>query len=155
MKSKPIYNPICLDTTARRHVFVADGQDAVITFHNIVRTAEQLETPTSNVRVLVAYSKSALTDALQTEEMGTAFYVAGPERYLWEVHRILRDAGVTETRIQLALAGSLARSVYCIHCGTIDEPVEETTHTCTRCGTVLAVRDHFSRYHGAYMGVRA
>ena len=155
MKSKPVYNPLSLDTTARRHVFVADGPDAVSALNDIVRAAEQSDAPTSNIRVLVACSKSALTDALQTEEIGTAFYVAGPERYLWEVHRILRDAGVTETRIHLALAGSTARFVYCIHCGSINEPVEETTHTCTRCGTVLAVRDHFSRYHGAYMGVRA
>jgi len=155
MKSKPVYNPLTLDTSARRHVFVAEGQDAVAALNDIVYAAEQSNTTNSKVRVLVACSESVLIDALQTEEMDTAFYVAGAERFIWEVHRMLRNAGVAETRIQLALAGNVARSVYCIHCGTIDGLVEDTTHTCTRCGTVLVVRDHFSRYHGAYMGVRA
>ena len=58
-----------------------------------------------------------------------------------------------QRRIQQEVAGSLARTVYCVHCRLMNEGVTTTVHRCVRCGTSLTVRDHFSRPLGAYMGV--
>ena len=84
--------------------------------------------------------------------MDTAFYLAGPEVFLWETANRLRQAGVENRRIKQELAGSAARRVYCVHCRTISEAVTTTIHRCT-CGMSLTVRDHFSRPLSAYMGV--
>ena len=85
--------------------------------------------------------------------MDTAFYVAGPEAFLWRVTGLLRGAGIEQRRIQQEVAGSLARRVYCVHCRTMNENVTTTIYQCDGCGTMLTVRDHFSRPLGAYMGV--
>jgi hypothetical protein len=85
--------------------------------------------------------------------MDTAFYIAGPEVFLWQTANRLRQSGIENRRIRQQLSGSAARKVYCVHCRTINEGVTTTIHRCEACGFHLTVRDHFSRPLGAYMGV--
>jgi predicted RNA-binding Zn-ribbon protein involved in translation (DUF1610 family) len=84
--------------------------------------------------------------------MGTQFYVAGREAFIWAVVDVLKQVGVQDKNVMKEVSGTLARSVYCVHCKTINQYVTHSIHTCTSCGLNLIVRDHFSRRMGAYMG---
>ena len=55
--------------------------------------------------------------------------------------------------VQLAHAGSQRRRVWCTHCHGSTEGVTTNVVACAGCGRHLLVRDHFSRRHGAFMGV--
>ena len=151
MKSKPVYGTLQLDGTAKRHLFIVQEAGAASARRalaaDFVGTAQVV---TLDEETLIA---PAVCEALTQARMDTAFYVAGSEIFLWDVTRMLRDAGVEQRRIQQEVAGSLARAVYCVHCQAMNVGVTTTIHRCTQCDTALSVRDHFSRLLGAYMGV--
>ena len=151
MKSKPVYATLELDPTARRHLFLTQGGGV-----DAARRALAAE-PEADAVVLTLEDldsmQFAVRDALATAGMDTAFYIAGPEAFVWRVTGLLRDTGIEQGRIQQQVAGSLARRVYCVHCRTMNENVTTTVHRCALCGIALTVRDHFSRPLGAYMGV--
>ena len=151
MKSRPIYTTLELDPSARRHLFLTQGRGADAACRALAAA------PDAEAAVLTlddtALIQPVVGDALGRAGMDTAFYVAGPEAFLWRVTGLLRDAGIDGRRIQQELAGSLARRVYCVHCRTMNENVTTTIHPCDGCGIQLTVRDHFSRPLGAYMGV--
>lgn len=149
MKSKPVYAVLELDGAARRHLFLTQGPEG----RNAACRALAAQ-PSAETRLLSDFElemDSVLADA----GMDTAFYLAGPEVFLWQTASRLRSAGVENRRIKQELAGSAARRVYCVHCRTIAESVTTALHTCTVCGLNLTVRDHFSRPLAAYMGVSA
>ncbi len=173
MKSKPVYGTLELDASARRHLFAVQGNglDAALrTLEHkpgavgacllytpgpdaVAWGAVQAGTHDASVFPCPADLLETLERELHTVGMDTAFYIAGPELFLWQATHVLREAGVEQRRIQQQLAGSKARSVYCVHCRTINERVTTTVHRCAGCGMALTVRDHFSRPLGAYMGV--
>lgn len=90
--------------------------------------------------------------ALEHCYMGTQFYVAGEEGFIWPVAKTLSEFGVDDRNVFKEQTGSLARRVFCVHCETINENVHHDIHQCDTCGLNLIVRDHFSRHWGAYMG---
>ena len=151
MKSKPVYAVLELDPSARRHLFLTQGPDG--------RTAAclALAARPSADAVLMTFDSpaSSLDTALSQAGMETAFYLAGPEVFLWQTAGRLRQAGVENRRIRQELTGSAARRVYCVHCRTMNESVTTALHRCIVCGLNLTVRDHFSRLLSAYMGVTA
>ena len=49
--------------------------------------------------------------------------------------------------------GSLMRRVQCVHCKGMIENVTTNPVTCTHCGLLLLVRDHYSRRLAAFQGV--
>ena len=147
MKSKPIYAALSLDTTARRHLFLTQGQGKSAAVRALVGH------PAVDAVLLDMGNLAVMDDALAKASMDTAFYIAGPEVFLWEMANKLRRAGIESRRIQQELAGSQARKVYCVHCSAMNEQVTTTIHYCLGCGLALTVRDHFSRPLGAYMGV--
>ena len=147
MKSKPVYTELTLDLTARRHLFLTQGQGRTAAVRALVGH------PTADAVMPDAADSAAVSDALAKANMDTAFYLAGPEVFLWQTANRLRSAGIENRRIQQELVGSAARKVYCVHCGTTNEQVTTTIHRCAGCGMALTVRDHFSRVLGAYMGV--
>jgi len=79
--------------------------------------------------------------------------VQGSEPFVWSVFLAARELGLAESQIQLAHAGSQRRRVWCTHCHGFTEGVSSSTVACAGCGRELLVRDHFSRRHGAFMGV--
>jgi hypothetical protein len=151
MKSKPVYANLELDPTAKRHLFFTQGRgtDAVRCALDAAPSAEADVLPLDAPAPL----QLAVYSALERAGMDTAFYVTGPEAFLWRVTGLLRDAGIEERRIQRELVGSLARRVYCVHCCIINQNVTTTIYHCDGCGIALTVRDHFSRPLSAYMGV--
>jgi len=151
MKSKPAYAPLELDRSARRHLFLTQGPDG-----RRAACRALVARPSADAVLLTFDSPDANLDAaLAGAGMDTAFYLAGPEVFLWQSANRLRSAGVENRRIQQELAGSAARRVYCVHCRTLHESVTTALHPCTVCGLTLTVRDHFSRPLSAYMGVTA
>ena len=63
------------------------------------------------------------------------------------------EAGIDHTSIQTEHRGSLARRMQCVHCKGITENVTTQPATCSHCGLLLLVRDHYSRRLAAFQGV--
>ena len=154
MKSKPVYAALELDGSARRHLVLALGPEGAEAAQRFLAAH-----PGANAAALAlsdpADWEDTLSQALEDAGMDTAFYLAGPEVFLWQTAHALRTAGVENSRIRRHLAGSAARRVYCVHCRAVSEQVTAALHCCAGCGLVLTVRDHFSRPLAAYMGVVA
>ncbi|WP_152693142.1 dimethylamine monooxygenase subunit DmmA family protein [Caballeronia mineralivorans] len=92
---------------------------------------------------------------LSQARMGLRLYVIGSEPFLWQASAIATRYGMTTDSMQLELAGKPSRNVYCIHCRHTIRDTETNLVTCPSCGKTLAVRAHFSRRLGAYIGVQA
>lgn len=154
MKSRPVYAGLELDTTARRHLFLTQGQSGLNAAQRLLAAASQ-----TNAALVTlddpATRETLLFEVLARAGMDTAFYLAGPELFLWQTSNRLRSDGVENRRIRMEIAGSTARRVYCVVCGTMNEGVTTAMHRCESCGLELTVRDHFSRPLEAYMGVIA
>ena len=151
MKSKPVYATLELDASAHRHLFLTQGPDG----HEAACRALAASSSADAVLLTLDSAGSELDNALAESGMDTAFYLAGPEVFLWQAANRLRQAGVENRRIRQELAGSAARRVYCVHCQAIHDLVTTSPHRCAVCGLNLTVRDHFSRALSAYMGVVA
>jgi predicted RNA-binding Zn-ribbon protein involved in translation (DUF1610 family) len=151
MKSKPVYAMLEWDPTAKRHLVIAQGAGIAAAQRALA------EAPDMEAELLTLSEDAPIPSAVQTALRGAgmdmAFYIAGPEPFIWEATQALRHAGVAKERIRQEAAGSLARRVYCVHCRWMNSGVTATIHRCDQCGTALTVRDHFSRPLSAYMGV--
>jgi hypothetical protein len=98
---------------------------------------------------------SALAEAFSRNVplVSDCLYVQGTEPFVWSVAQAAAKAGWTPQQWQLAHAGSLQRRVWCTHCHGFTEGVKTSIVACAGCGRQLLVRDHFSKRHGAFMGV--
>jgi hypothetical protein len=105
--------------------------------------------------VLALADLAALKQALaqQTVLVSDRLYVQGTEPFVWAVAQAAHGAGWTHEQVQLCHAGSLQRRVWCTHCHGYTEGVTTSIVACAGCGRSLLVRDHFSKRHGAFMGV--
>ncbi len=174
IKTKPEYDSLAWNQKAIRHVVISEGKGAVA----VVKLFQQVRplTPIDLLCVDDSDSKiyhgiiekllptgidkhesqqsvlTALTEKLPEYYMGTQFYVTGREAFIWAVVDVLKQVGVQDKNVMKEVSGTLARSVYCVHCKTVNYNVKQNIHTCTSCGLTLIVRDHFSRRMGAYMG---
>lgn len=176
IRSKPLYDSLVWKQKATGHVVIAQGEGGIA----VLKLFQQM-CPREPITLLFAddattsknYADIIQTlvpeglhicdsedDVLQTLRqqlpaylMGTQFYVAGSEAFIWAVIDELKVYGVQDKNVEKELSGTLARSVYCVHCKTTDRDVHHSIHQCSGCGRHLFVRDHFSRRLGAYMGV--
>jgi len=176
IRSKPLYDSLVWRQQATGHMVIAKGEGGIAVlklfqqmcprepikllftdegtapkkYADIIKTLvpEGLQVLESEQAVLAAL-REQLPDCL----MGTQFYVAGTEAFIWAVLDELKKYGVQDRNVEKELSGTLARSVYCVHCKTIDKDVHYNIHQCSGCQRHLFVRDHFSRRLGAYMGV--
>ncbi len=176
IRSKPLYDSLVWKQHATGHVVIAEGDGGIA----VLKLFQQM-CPREPIKLLFADDASAskkyadiitklVPEGLQVSEsgeavlaalreqlpdclMGTQFYVAGSEAFIWAVLDELKVFGVQDRNVEKELSGTLARSVYCVHCKTTDKNVHHSIHQCSGCGRHLFVRDHFSRRLGAYMGV--
>jgi hypothetical protein len=100
----------------------------------------------------LAALKEALAQ-LPPVQVSDRLYVLGTEPFLWSVAATAAQAGWSAEQWQLCHAGSLQRRVWCTHCHGLTEDVTTSIVACAGCGRHLLVRDHFSKRHGAFMGV--
>lgn len=92
---------------------------------------------------------------LDSATMGTRLYTVGSESFVGQVVQHAITHHIDHTSVMTELSGSLARRVQCVHCKHIAEDVTLSVFDCPGCGTVLFVRDHYSRRLAAFQGVSA
>lgn len=177
IKSKPVYPGLSPDTSARRHILVADGagatpvkrtldglvtagyKDATTVFYtpgwgaDNSSVLELPDYPSPTVAESVADIAARLGQDLKHVPMGTRLYVAGSEPFIWTIVLAARDHGMAEAAIRMERSGPVGRPVICIHCKTTESWVDTNVYRCNGCGLHLFVRDHFSRRWGVYQGV--
>jgi predicted RNA-binding Zn-ribbon protein involved in translation (DUF1610 family) len=172
IKSRPTYAPIVFDPTGLTHLLIGAGAGREV-LERVV--AEAPAAARNSITILYlpeghapASSSGVLTitvgdldqllkkadELLGQARMGLRLYIAGPEIFIWDVMKIADYYGMHKNEVAREIAGSLARRVFCTHCRNYDEGVTASIHPCSKCGEPLLVRDHFSRRHAAFMGVK-
>lgn len=170
IKSRPVYHPLTLDESGRRHLLVADsasfpaeafakdGPAAFTTRWKVSRTSQAIPSPAMDAGDgefrSIQHLFIALRHRLEQERMGLRLYAVGTEHFVWDVFGIGSDAGLQRDEIFLYACGSAARRIFCNHCRTITAGVTTNVVTCSGCGANLFVRDHFSRRLNAFAGVQ-
>ncbi|SFU05790.1 dimethylamine monooxygenase subunit DmmA family protein [Mesorhizobium sp. YR577] len=101
----------------------------------------------------IASALPRLRQTLATAHMGLRVYLSGTEGLIGQAMQVALEAGIDHTSIQTEQRGSLARRVQCVHCKGITENVTTQPATCSHCGLLLLVRDHYSRRIAAFQGV--
>ncbi|GBL54977.1 hypothetical protein SAMN05216577_105115 [Pseudomonas citronellolis] len=100
-------------------------------------------------------AQRALQERLASASVGLQLLLWGDEAFLWPLHALARQAGLLPDEIHLLRQGGAARTLYCVHCGTLQSAGAADHHDCRQCGVRLEVRRHFSQRLGAYLGVCA
>ncbi|WP_191487577.1 dimethylamine monooxygenase subunit DmmA family protein [Pseudomonas sp. FEN] len=96
---------------------------------------------------------SRLTRLLADARVGSHLYILGDEAFIWLVHDQARSAGLLDDEIDMTLSAPGSRRVYCVHCGLTQAAGAANRFNCIGCQVQLAVRAHFSKRLGAYLGV--
>ncbi len=169
IKSRPVYEPLRPDLRAGRHWLVLEA--CALTAPLVAElggvfapVASQLQvwwvgpaSPAIRLGPLTVLADlPAVIAALGKAgpfEVGDRVYVQGTEPFLWAVALAAGQVGLVHSQVRLAHAGSLQRKVWCTHCHGCTDGVTTHVVACSGCGRHLLVRDHFSRRHGAFMGV--
>ncbi|KAA0874442.1 dimethylamine monooxygenase subunit DmmA family protein [Nitrincola tapanii] len=151
IKSRPIYAQPRRDERAKMHLFVHQGTiDA--------RLDALYQALAESERALCCLASTEERSLLESElarlPLASALYVAGEEAFLWDVRNLARQQGWVDEQIHLAPPLQGQRRVFCTHCYSLMEGVRFSPVICTGCARPLLVRDHFSRLHGAYVGVQ-
>ena len=153
VKSRPEYSPVKLDLKQQQQVFIsATGNNATLK-----RMFDDCVTQLGNQRVtwLVVHQdvKRVIAETAADFPLATAVYIAGTEAWMWDVRNALIAEDFAPEQIQMLAPESNARRLFCTHCYTVMEGVTHNPHSCSGCGELLLVRDHFSKLYGAYVGV--
>ena len=172
IKSRPVYEPLRPDLLAGRHWLVLEA--GALTAPLLAELGGVFALVASQLQVWWAGPASAVGSAVGLGpltvradlpaviealgqagpfEVGDRLYVQGTEPFLWAVALAAGQVGLVPSQVRLAHAGSLQRKVWCTHCHGCTEGVTTHVVACAGCGRYLLVRDHFSRRHGAFMGV--
>ena len=176
IKSRPVYPGLRAVPTARRNLVAVEGDGVQAVARMLVEAPEGFPERT---RVLYTAGRSgadveqlralgvdaldvlpdveqvlaALDGLLDQASMGTRLYAAGGEGFVGRVVRLGIDHGIDHKSVLTEHSGSLARRVQCVHCKHFTEHVTTSIYECAGCGTLLFVRDHYSRRLAAFQGV--
>lgn len=178
IKSRPVYPGLSPDPNARCNVIVCDpaGADAVSELlaradagfsrrSNVILAAEGASGPALDalerrfdgvhleVMPDLAAALARLDALLASATMGLRLYAAGTEPLIGSVVKLGAGHFIDPQSIRTEHRGSLKRRVQCVHCKGLIEDVITNPVTCTRCGLLLLVRDHYSRRLAAFQGV--
>jgi predicted RNA-binding Zn-ribbon protein involved in translation (DUF1610 family) len=178
IKSRPQYPGLRLATEARRHLLAAEGHGAAAVLrllsgsqHDVLAKVHILYAATGSDTEEYAPKLQALgagtfevagspEDALarlhallDQASMGTRLYAAGTEGFVGRVIALAIEHGMDHHSVITEHGGSLARRVQCVHCKGFTEGVRVSIFECGHCGTLLFVRDHYSRRLAAFQGV--
>jgi len=176
IKSRPVYPGLRAVPTARRNLVAVEGDGLQAVARMLVEAPPDfpgrthvLYAPGSRpadpeqVRALgvdgleelsdVEQVLAALGGLLAEATMGTRLYAAGSEGFVGRVVRLGIDHGIDHKSVLTEHSGSLARRVQCVHCKIFTEHVTASIFECGGCGTLLFVRDHYSRRLAAFQGV--
>lgn len=179
IRSKPVYAALKADLGGRYHLLVGHGVGIAPLLRILSELAGAEPAAPARTRVLYVRdpaapgidpasfsaaaaevslfdSTEALLAALERifgqSLMGTRLYVAGPESFMGRVMKLATQFNLKQDEVRAEECGSLARRVWCVHCGATLEEVRTNIVEC-HCHRWLIVRDHYSRRYAAYMGV--
>lgn len=152
IKSRPLYDPVVIRPKARKHLFIGAGAELDTLYQSLPQ--EQC--------IRISAGQAGLTEPLRTEleavlaelPLASAVYVCGSEGFMWDVRNLALAAGFADEQVQMCAPSNKERRLFCTHCYQITEGVTHSPQTCSACGRLLLVRDHYSKLHGAYVGVQ-
>lgn len=152
VRSRPVYQDVVnISCQAKHHLFVAQDKmsDALSQLYAQCDSGERM--------LITVQAPQTPEDALSLTMVGTlplstAVYASGDENFLWRVATALTDGGMLAEQVHLLPPTAKTRKVYCCHCSAFTSGVLHSPATCSGCGRLLAVSDHFSRRFGAYRG---
>jgi hypothetical protein len=174
--SRPVYGTLS-PQPGKHHLFIADAEGAAAildmtktapagfftnahimfvpgnTGAKYVEPLKQLQPAQFYEGPSIASALPRLRQTLATAHMGLRVYLSGTEGLIGQAMQVALEAGIDHTSIQTEQRGSLARRVQCVHCKGITENVTTQPATCSHCGLLLLVRDHYSRRIAAFQGV--
>jgi hypothetical protein len=178
IKSRPIYPGLSPDPNARCNLIVcdvagaeavgellarADGEfarrtDIILAAENahetdILPLRQRLHPANIEVVADIAAAIARLNVVLRSASMGMRLYATGAEPLIGSVVRAGGEHFIDQLSIRTEHRGSLKRRVQCVHCKGFIENVTTNPVTCTHCGLLLLVRDHYSRRLAAFQGV--
>lgn len=162
IKSQPIYISVAINPTVEHHLFIAEqgSEDELNPLYDYCKSAQKtliviernLSEPTTES--IDSEQKQLILDKIASLPVSSNIYLSGmTESFLWDIHNLAIEAGMTEQQIQKIAPITHKRRLFCTHCYTITENVTYTPFECPSCQRLLLVRDHFSRLHAAYVGV--
>ncbi|WP_437879692.1 dimethylamine monooxygenase subunit DmmA family protein [Pseudomonas sp. LRF_L74] len=99
--------------------------------------------------------RQALAERLESGQVGLQLELRGDEAFLWSLRGTALEAGLLADEIILDCTAPDRRTLFCVHCSTLQPGTAADLHTCCACGVTLEVRRHFSERLGAYLGVCA
>ncbi|MFK4752794.1 MULTISPECIES: dimethylamine monooxygenase subunit DmmA family protein [Oceanospirillaceae] len=153
IKSRPEYRPLTLLSGKQWQIFIAQNEDQT-GLKQMHEECVAIARPGHIVLwVMVGDDLADSLKLLADAPVAAAVYVAGDEPFLWDIRNALLGMDFAPDQIQLMAPASHRRRLFCTHCYTLTEDVTHSPHRCSGCGELLLVRDHFSRLHGAYVGV--
>jgi hypothetical protein len=147
IKSRPVYGTLS-PQPGRDHLFVADaeGAEAILDLAKSVPGG-------FFAGAEIVYIPRSTGDRYLAAHMGLRLYLSGTEGLIGQAMQAALEAGIDHSSIQTEHRGSLARRVQCVHCKGVTEDVTTQPVTCSHCGLLLLVRDHYSRRLAAFQGV--
>lgn len=176
IKSRPVYGTLS-PQPGTDHLFIADAEGAAAILdlakaapEGFFADAEIVFIPRASGDRYVAALKALkparfydgpsihaalprLKQTFATAHMGLRLYLSGTEGLIGQAMQAALEAGIDHSSIQTEHRGSLARRVQCVHCKGVTEDVTTQPVTCSHCGLLLLVRDHYSRRLAAFQGV--
>ncbi|TPO04348.1 dimethylamine monooxygenase subunit DmmA family protein [Mesorhizobium sp. B1-1-5] len=171
--SRPVYGTLS-PQPGKHHLFIADAEGALaitdmagkappgffdgaeIVFIPVGKHIAALETlKPAQLHIAPSFASllPRLKQTLTNAHMGLRLYLAGTEGLIGQAMQVALEAGIDHTSIATEHRGSLARRMQCVHCKGITENVTTQPATCSHCGLLLLVRDHYSRRLAAFQGV--
>lgn len=178
IKSRPVYPGLSVDETARSNLIVCDAGGAEAAIELLARADGEFAARTTILLVADGVSTddtavlakrlapasveifsdsasaiAALNAKLAAAVMGLRLYAAGTETLIGFVVQTGAQHFIDPLSIRTEHRGSLKRRVQCVHCKGMIENVTTNPVTCTHCGLLLLVRDHYSRRLAAFQGV--
>ncbi|MAX97874.1 MAG: hypothetical protein CMI08_01510 [Oceanospirillaceae bacterium] len=160
VKSRPQYPPVSLNSATQHQIFITqqdverDKADALLAPLIAACNSGDSSFDVLTIGLSAANGIEELSTTLAGLPLSSSFYVAGTEAFIWDVAKLIQDAGFIMEQIHLLPPVNNQRRLFCTHCYEITEPVTQSPAVCSGCGRNLLVRDHFSKIHRAYVGVQ-
>ncbi|SEG56662.1 dimethylamine monooxygenase subunit DmmA family protein [Marinobacterium lutimaris] len=152
IKSRPLYDPVVIRPKAKKHLFIGAGAELDALYASLPQ--EQCIRVAGGADGLTEALRAELDKVFETLPLASAVYVCGSEGFMWDIRNLSLAAGLADEQVQMCEPTTKERRLFCTHCYEITEGVTHSPQACSACGRLLLVRDHYSKLHGAYVGVQ-
>lgn len=166
--SRPVYSPILIvDSCSDNDVFICENfiseqmQSLYLQSECPIKTAICITSDDTDVAgddfsekpikcQQISHFVDNLPSFVRSMTIRTRVYLEGSEPFMWHIYGLLLKQGMVAEQIKMQPPTSKKRNVFCTHCFTLTDGVITTVASCSGCGRLLHVSDHFSKRHAAY-----